>query len=80
MTQQGAFVHLSSAEGIQKEFHRFIFVLKGKWKETMPGQQDVQCEVTVWGRGIYRGDPTTAAEMVVLWRNGCENQENKTVN
>lgn len=31
---------LSSAEGIPKQFHWFIFVLKGKWKETMSGQQD----------------------------------------
>lgn len=41
MTRRRALVHLSSAEGILKLFHRVIFVLKAKWKETMRVQQDV---------------------------------------
>lgn len=37
----------SSVQGIKKEFHGFIFVLKGKHKEIMPGQRE-----GVWGYSI----------------------------
>lgn len=37
----------SSVQGIKKEFHGFIFVLKGKHKEIMPGQLE-----GVWGYSI----------------------------
>lgn len=52
---------LSSAEGIPKQFHRFIFVLKGKWKETMSGQQD---EAWGWQNEVAA---TVPVYRVVTW-------------
>ena len=64
-----AVFHLSSAEGIQKQFHRFIFILKGKWKETMAGP--TRCAVWSYSAaavraGIYGDGLATAASVMMM--------------